>query len=307
MKQAGLPDEARRRSLLERSLTTRFGLRLHMSLMLAAAFAVGLGANFLMLHGGFGHLVLRWVVAYLIGYAVLFVAMRCWLAYVGVRPFGAPSRGFDGDDGGLFSGSAGGGSGGGGSGGGGLSSGGGRFGGGGASADFTGGGGAPPRVLVAGTQSPVATNASANDGAGSTWATSGHGSSGSSSKSGFGFSGGDLLDGDGVKLLVLIAVVVALICAFGGGIVFMIASAPHLLVDVAFGAALTTGVAPAARRVARAVDAPAWQGSVLHATWKPVALMGVVMIACAMVFGHYFPGMSTLGEAWTSLHAPKSS
>jgi hypothetical protein len=266
---------ARRRSLLETSLTTRFGLRLHMSLMLAAAFSVGFACNFLMLRAGFHGLLLRWVLAYFIGYLVLFVAMRCWLAYVGVRPFssGAGSN-VVGDlvDGASGPWPVGGGGGDGPSTAGVLRGGGGQFGGGGASSGFDGRAGGARLTSRGGSSS--------------------HG----------GFSLGDAFDGDGLgKLLILIAVIVAVLAAFGGGIVFMVASAPHLLVDVAFGAALAGGVAPAARRV---VSGATWEQSVLSATWKPVLAMFAVMVVAALVFQHFFPGMPTLGAAYTSLRAP---
>ncbi len=271
---SGAPDAAdgdasgadtRRRSLLEKSLTTRFGLRLHMGLMLAAAFSVGFVCNFTMLRGGFGSLLLRWALAYVAGYCVLFVAMRFWLAYVGVRPFTGNSVGsaLDGAtsyNGPLYWPSArGSGDGGAGD----FGGGGGRFGGGGASGGFNG--------------------------------LAGGGGTGGS----HGFGIGDIFDGDDAgKLLILLAVVAAVLAAFGGGIVFMIVAAPHLLVDVAFGAALATGVAPGARR---AVAEPQWEGSVWRATWKPALAMFAVLVVCALVLQHYFPGAPTLGAAFESL------
>ncbi|MEO8847926.1 MAG: hypothetical protein ABI440_04765 [Casimicrobiaceae bacterium] len=256
-------DGPRRRTLLEKSLTTRFGLRLHMTLMLAAAFSVGFFCNFSMLHAGFASLPLRWVIAYCIGYAVLFVAMRFWLAYVGVRPFtGSTARsaldGATSYNGPLFW-PSGGGSGGGG--GGVFKGGGGSFGGGGASGGFDG---------------P-------------------HAGGGGSGSGGFGL--GDVFDGDdGVKLVAVVAVVAAILVAFGGGIVFMIVAAPHLLVDVAFGAAIAGGVAPSTKR---AVAEPQWEGSVWRATWKPAVVMLVVLVICALVFRHYFPALPTLGAAFS--------
>ncbi|MEP7062805.1 MAG: hypothetical protein ABI881_10425 [Betaproteobacteria bacterium] len=260
-------DATRRRGLLERSLTTRFGLRLHMSLMLAAAFSVGFMSNFIMLRAGLSALLLRWILAYCIGYLVLFVAMRFWLAYVGVRPFSRGSGGSALDAGDGYTGPIAWPSGGRSSGGGAFRGGGGRFGGGGASGGFDG------KSVAASVGS--------------------HGGS-----KGLGI--GDIFGGDDSgKLLLLIAVVVAILAAFGGGIVFLVVSAPHLLVDVAFGAAITSGMAPAAKRVA---VAPQWEGSVWHATWKPAVVMLVVLIVCALVFHHFFPGMRTLGEAFTALH-----
>ena len=268
---SAMPDDSRRRSLLEKSLTTRFGLRMHMSLMLAAAFSVGFMSNLGMLRAGFGSLPLRWVAAYCIGYLVLFVAMRFWLAYVGVRPFTRSSVGSALDGASSYNGPVfwpsgrGGGSGGAG---GAFHGGGGSFGGGGASGGFDGHG------IVGGSSG-----------------------GGGSHRGGFGL--GDLFDGyDAGKLLVLIAIVVAILAAFGGGLVFLNCSAPHLLVDVAFGAAITGGIAPATKR---AVAQPQWEGSVWHATWKPALAMLAVLIACALAFQHFFPGMRTLGQAFTSL------
>jgi len=257
---AGAGDDTHRRGLLEKSLTTRFGLRLHMALMLAAAFSVGFAGNFVMLRAGFATLPLRWVISYVIGYCVLFVAMRFWLASVGVRPFthASASSALDGANsygGPLYWPSGRGGSGSG------FAGGGGRFGGGGASGSF--------------------------DGSSSFVHASGGGL-------------GDLFDGDDAgKLLILIAVVVAILAAFGGGIVFLIVAAPHLLVDVAFGAAIASGVAPGTKR---AVADPQWEGSVWRATWKPALAMLLVLIVCALVFRHYFPGVPTLGAAFKSLH-----
>jgi hypothetical protein len=267
---------ARRRGLLEKSLTTRFGLRVHMSLMLAAAFSVGFAGNFLMLRAGLTILLLRWMVAYAIGYLVLFLAMRCWLAYVGIRPFSAKRTMDvvgDGVGDGIDVWPVGKGGGGGASGG--IRGGGGSFGGGGASQGFGDASGAPSsRLRLAG-------------------------GSGGSTHHGFGV--GDLLGDDFGKLLILIAVVLSVLAAFGGGIAFMVASAPHLLVDVAFGAALAGGVAPAAQRV---VSGATWEESVLAATWKPVLAMFAVMVVAGLVFHHYFPGMPTLGAAFASLRAP---
>lgn len=273
---------ARRRSLLEKSLTTRFGLRLHMSLMLAAAFSVGFAGNFLMLRAGFTTLLLRWVLAYAIGYLVLFLAMRCWLAYVGIRPFSA-RRGMDAIGDGVGDGvdawPVGRGAGGGGGASGAYRGGGGSFGGGGVSEGFTDASAGPSNGPPAGARLS--------------------GSPGGSTRHGFGV--GDLLGDDFGKLLILIAVVLSVLAAFGGGIAFMVASAPHLLVDVAFGVALAGGVAPAAQRV---VSGATWEESVLAATWKPVAAMFAVMVVAGLVFHHYFPGMPTLGAAYASLRAP---
>ncbi len=81
--------------------------------------------------------------------------------------------------------------------------------------------------------------------------------------------------------------------------VFLVGSAPHLLADVAFGAALTGGIAPAARRVANADEG--WTGSVWKATRKPFVAIMIVVVIAALAFAHYFPAASTLGDAFRGL------
>ncbi len=265
---AAAPDRSLR-ARLERSLAARFWLRFHMSVMLSAAFALGFLTNALLLRADVGATLLRWPVSVLVGYLGLFFCMRLWLAYIGVRPlFGSTRRRRDGGvDLPDLAWTSRGGSGGAG---GGVHGGGGTSGGGGASASF---GEATPRLALSGTSSP-----------------------GSSTTAGGSF---DLGDGDLGALLLLIVIVVALTVALGGGVVYLVASAPHLLTDVAFGAALTGGIAPAARRVANADDG--WSGSVWKATAKPFVAIIVVVVLAALAFDHYFPAARTLGEAFGSV------
>lgn len=266
-----------RRAQFERGLLGRFWLRFHMSVMLMAAFSAGTLTNFGLLRWPLHSVLVRWVIAYLVGYAVLFLAMRVWLAYIGVRPLWSVQRSNCVNAGDVIpNGGVGGGVGGGGGGGGvkapDFRGGGGSFGGGGSSASFD------------------------EDGARALVATSAGGSP-SSAKGTGGIDLGDIGDG-GVKVLVLIAIVVALAVALGGGVVYLILAAPHLLADIAVGAALTGGIAPSAKRAA----APeAWEMSVWRATWKPFIVMLVVVIAAAIALQHYFPGAMTLAQAWMRL------
>jgi hypothetical protein len=256
------------REALGRSLAARFWLRFHMSVMLFAAFGSGFLTSYGLLRAGVDATLVRWPLGALVGYVVLCYCMRLWLAYIGVRPLWLGS-GRSRDDGSYLPDLPWSPGGGGGTGGGGVfRGGGGGSGGGGASGSF----GDAVRLSGGGK------------------------SSGSGSGSGLSL---DLGDGDGVALLVLVVVVLALVAALGGSVIYLVASAPHLLADVAFGAALTGGIAPAARRVAHAGED--WRGSVLKATWKPFAIIVGVLIAAGLALGHYFPAARTLGEAFRML------
>ena len=74
----------------------------------------------------------------------------------------------------------------------------------------------------------------------------------------------------------------------------MVQQAPHLMVDVAFGSALASGMAGTTRRITTSLD---WCGSVWRATWKPFALLALGVLGCAIALTVYFPGARTLGEA----------
>lgn len=260
-----------RRARLETTLTGRFWLRWHLALMLVAALSTGFLVSYALLHAPVQSIVLRWMIGLAAGYAMLFVGMRLWLAYVGVRPLGFGAAdvidgGNSGSSGGWFPGGASRGSSTGGFGGGGGTSGGA-----GASATFD-----------------------APEASGAVRASAAGGSAGGS-HGGLGVDLGDAFSGDdGWLVIVLGAVVLAVVAALGGTMIYMVHEAPHLLADVAFGSALTSGMAGTARRVA-SLD---WCGSVLRATWKPFAALAAVVIVAALVVEHYFPGARTLGEAW---------
>jgi len=252
-----------RRAALERSLASRFWLRFHMSVMLFAAFGAGFMTSYALLHAGVSSTLVRWPLGTLVGYIVLFFCMRLWLAYIGVRSLWTPSRRANGD---AWSG---------------------------ADVSWSSGGGASESVFRGGGGGSGGGGASGSWGDAMPRLSSGGSSGGGSSGGGF-----DLGDDLGA-LLVLIVIVLAISAALFGGVVFLVSSAPHLLADVAFGAALTGGIAPAARRVA---DAEAdWSGSVWKATWKPFAVLLAVVVIAGFALSHYFPGVATLGDAFRSL------
>ncbi len=258
------PDDvdARHRALAN-TLAGRFWLRFHMSLMLAVAFSAGALGNRLLLEWPVHHAVLRWLFALAAAYGAFFIAMRLWLAYVGARPFMGIDLGNALDSSGTSAG---------GGGGGGIDAsssvskgiGGGRFGGGGATSSFDS---AAPRPSVGATSNV------------------------SSSRGGFGID----IGGDDGEFIVLLLVTLAVTAALVGGAAYLLVAAPHLLPDVAFGAAITHGFG---RGVHQASRDPGWTGSVLAATWKPFAAVTVTIVIAGLVFEHSFPGARTLGEAW---------
>ena len=255
---------AARRAVLERTLTGRFWLRWHVALMLVGAFSVGFLANVALLHAPVQSIVLRWLVALVCGYLAWFALMRLWLAYVGVRPLGSgATRNLDAsgapDAMGWSPGT-------GRTGGVTFGGGGGRSGGGGASASFDG-----PAATSARVPAPP------------------------SSSGGGGVDLGDALSADdGVLLVVLALIVLALVATLGGVVVYVVHEAPQLLVDVAFGSALASGMAGTTRRVTTSLD---WCESVWRATWKPFVTLAIGVLACAAAFTYAFPGARTLGEA----------
>jgi len=263
---------------LERSLTARFPLRRHMALMLCIAFGVGFLANHLLLAWQVRYAAVRWPLDLGVGYAVFFLCMRVWLAYVGVRPFGnesAPGVGSVRGSGGGGGGVGGIGGGGGTSGGSGNASGGGRFGGAGASGSFD---------LPAGSAGLLGGDPGAED------------AIGDAADKGFDFSlprGGDK---GGPAVLAVIALVV--VGSLLGSAAYLIVGAPHLLADVAFGAAVTSAFAHGLRR---AGEDPDWTDSVFRATWKPFASIGVLLFVAGLAFQRYFPDARTLGEAFLQL------
>jgi hypothetical protein len=98
---------AEQRERLRRSLTARFWLRFHASLVVAGTFATGFMTNALLLQWPVHGVTLRWTIAVLAGYGAFFVLVRLWLAYVGAKPWqddgswiqvdGGPPAGHGGD------------------------------------------------------------------------------------------------------------------------------------------------------------------------------------------------------------------
>ena len=254
---------------LRKTINARFAVRVHCTLILLACFGMGLLVTKLMLIVGVQAMWLRYAVALVAAYLTFLLGVRIWLRYAGFdRPI-LPSRrsslagNLDLPD---FGGSGGGGSGGGG--GSILRGGGGRSGGGGASLFF----GDSARADPAPTGAIV--------------------SSSSAHSSGSGGGGIDLGD-DGWVLILLVAVVLALT----GSVVWLIYAAPTILADAAFAALLSAGLVKSTRHIAGG----GWVASVVGHTWFAFGVVFVLALAFAIVAQNRFPEARTLMDIVRSL------
>jgi len=237
-----------------RALTKRYFVRLHMTVMILLVLLSGMITSRLLIFAGVSHMGIRYPVAVLVSYLVFFVLIRIWIGYVSRAHRSSKGSGFDPGD--LVPNGSGSFSGGSAKAAGQLAEGGGRFGGGGASAGFVDSETAAARPAVVPLVGGRSSDAS---------------SSVSKSSSGFSLD----LDGDGVWLLVLFALLVAAI--FGAG-VYLVYQAPVILSEAAFHTVLASGLV----RTARNSHDPGWVESVLKSTFIPFALVLVL----SGVFGY---------------------
>lgn len=97
------------------------------------------------------------------------------------------------------------------------------------------------------------------------------------------FELGDLQDGDG-EGLVLILLLAVLVAIFGSSL-YLIWEAPTLLTEVAVQMVLATSL----RRATKQMSAPDWAGSVLGKTWIPFAIVFALTIIFAFAASYYCP------------------
>jgi len=256
---------AETRDRLNQWLTKHFSLRLHMTLILVATFAVGL----LTVHGLFAihvaKLWMRYAIAVIVAYGAFLGLLKIWLIYFGICIRHAHGNGSSGgvdisdfcdfSGGGSSSGSSSSISD--------LSSGGGKFGGGGASGSW---GTAEPQQIIA---DPV--------------------KSGGGSSSGGGFGGLDL-DGDE---MILVLIVIAVAAAVIGAGAYLIWAAPTILGDTAFNAVLASALIHKTKKVSH----PEWVGSVLHATAIPFAIVFALTILMGWYAQHICPSALRVRDA----------
>jgi hypothetical protein len=262
---------AETRERLNGWLTRHFSLRLHMTLILVATFAVGL----LTVHGLFAihvaKLWMRYAIGVIVAYGAFLGLLKIWLIYFAIcirHAHGkSSSGGVDISDFCDFSGS--GSSGGSSSSVSELGSGGGKFGGGGASGSW--GTAKPQPVIVAPVQQASAS-------------TTSHG--GTSSGSGFGL---DLYGDEIVLVLIIIAVAFAII---GAG-AYLIWAAPTILSDTAFNAVLASALIHKTKKVSH----PEWVGSVVHATAIPFSIVFALTILMGWYAQHICPSAMRVRDA----------
>lgn len=104
------------------------------------------------------------------------------------------------------------------------------------------------------------------------------------------FELGDLKDGDGegLVLLLLLAVLVAI---FGSSL-YLIWEAPTLMTEIAVQMVLATSL----RRATRQMSAPDWAGSVLGKTWIPFMIVFALTIIFALAASYYCPNSTRMTE-----------
>ncbi len=258
----------------------RYNTRVHMSLILSACGLTAMLASAFMLHYGVTSMLVRYPLAMLLAYVMFFVGVWTWLRVTGlVDNSGGRKTRLDGTD--ALDLLPGGGSSGG-SGGsiasGGVRGGGGTFDGGGASASFAEGR-AP--LMAAGLSEDSAVRAPAPRSSAS--------SSVSSSRS-KGSSLFDGLDGDGIVLLILAALLVVVVFVASG---YLIWCAPDVLTEAAFGAMLTGTLArPTAQH-----STTGWIAGVISKTWWPFAIVLLAAVAFAAYAGVHYPDAHTFRQA----------
>jgi hypothetical protein len=255
---------AETRDRLNRWLTKHFSLRLHMTLILVATFAVGL----LTVHGLFAihvaKLWMRYAIAVIVAYGAFLGLLKIWLVYfaICIRHAHGNSSSVGGVDISDFCDFSGSGSSSGSSSVSELSSGGGKFGGGGASGSW---GTAEPQAVV------VAPS---------------HASSSGSSSGGFGLD----LDGDEIVLVLIIIAVAAAIIGAGA---YLIWAAPTILGDTAFNAVLASALIHKTKKVSH----PEWVGSVVHATAIPFAIVFALTVLMGWYAQHICPSALRVRDA----------
>ncbi|HLW66142.1 MAG TPA: hypothetical protein VKS79_12595 [Gemmataceae bacterium] len=118
------------------------------------------------------------------------------------------------------------------------------------------------------------------------------GTSSASGKSGSSGGGLDLVDGDGLVLLVVILIAVAVLAALIAS-VYVIFIAPALLAELLVDGVFLAGLAGRLR----APNAPHWSIGAIRRTWAPVAIIAVVFLVIGIALEFFVPGAHSMGEA----------
>lgn len=251
-------------------LQRRYSTRLHMSAILAASGLVAMLASSILLSFGVTSMMVRYPIGIALSYLTFLTGVFVWLRLMGLRTNSGKRTQLvdaaDAIDGADLS------WGGGGSGGGGGFSvpkggGGGMFDGGGANASFAQAEARMPLIA-------------ANSGSGS--------SPPSKSGTSLGIDFGDV-DGEAIVLLLLAVLLVAVVFATSGYLIWM---GPDILAEAAFGALLAGGLAKRTKRE----TAVGWIAGVVKKTWWPFAVVLVTAIGFAAYAAKHFPEAQTFKE-----------
>ncbi len=259
-------------------LRASFFVRFHMTIMLAGVALSGVGINKLLLWIGLRSMPVRYAIAICFAYGIFFLLVRLWLWYVGIKTHRELGRKSESSGSTIdipfpdFSSSAGSGS----------SSGstwsgfgGGDSGGAGASDSW----GATPEWLSSTDPLPASGGSGLN----------------LSSSSGIDLPDLDLGGDDGCLPIVVLLLILAVLFAIFGAAGWLIYQGPSILTEIAFEAALASGLVKAAK----SIDRGEWTGSVFKATWIPFAIVLVLSIALGIAAQRLCPQASRIGEVFT--------
>jgi hypothetical protein len=262
-----LPSE---RKAVHAEIERRFAVELHMVLMLAVCFGVGLIVTKLLLMSGIGAMWFRYSVALVAAYAAFLGCIRFWLGYAGNALLADASaqdsaRNATGDGtsirrlpdfvrigaGGKGQPS--------------FRGGGGAFAGGGASASFA------DAAVGGDAGGDGGIDADGGDADGGGWADGGS-------------------DG-GAPAVLLIALVAGFLAIFGAAI-YLVSAAPTILGDAAFAALLTGGLVRSTRRIRTGN----WVGGAVRNTWGPFAVVFALNLVFALTAQYFYPDARTLAD-----------
>lgn len=250
------------KSYLER----RYSTRLHMAAILAASGLVAMLASSILLSFGVTSMMVRYPIGIALSYLTFLTGIFVWLRLMGLRTnSGIRTDLVDAADAAELGWGGRGGSGGWNV----PRTGGGTFDGGGANASFA----------QAEARMPMISAGMRQGDAGS--------GSGSLMK---GVDLGDAFDGEAVVLLLLAALLVLVVFATSGYLIWI---GPEILAEAAFGALLAGGLA---RRTKRETAA-GWIAGVVKKTWWPFAVVLVVAVCLAAYAQKHYPAAQTLRQA----------
>ena len=241
---------------LRRAIVARHAVRVHVALILAVCFGVGLAVTKLLLMAGIHAMWLRYAVALAVAYGAFLLGVRIWLRYAGYEPEARRGQGSS------LAGDA-------------VDA---------VDVGWSGGGGGK------GADVPVFRGGGGGTGGGGASARFG-GVGFASGDSAAAPAGGGWLDlGDGGWVLLLLIVLVA--AAFGA-IAWILYAAPAILADAAFAALLSAGLVRPTRRIAATGG---WVASVVGHTWIAFAVVFALAMAFAVMAQRHFPDARTLAD-----------